>query len=43
MLNIAKALPNCYGPPAELPQRFLTLLDRIEQKPVAQQPQPEKE
>jgi hypothetical protein len=46
MLNIAKALPNCYGPPAELPQHLLMLLDRMEQKPVVQQqqqPQPEKE
>jgi hypothetical protein len=47
MLQIVKALPHCYGPPAELPQHILMLLDRMEQKPPVvqqqQQPQPEKE
>jgi hypothetical protein len=43
MLKIVKALSHCYEPPAELPQRFLTLLDRMEQKPVVRRPQPEKE
>jgi hypothetical protein len=45
VLGIAKALPHHYRPPAELPHRILTLLDRMEQKPVAQrqqQPQPKK-
>jgi hypothetical protein len=41
MLNIRKALPHCYGLPAELPPRILTLLDRMEQKPVVQQQQPQ--
>jgi hypothetical protein len=39
MLNIAKALPNCYGAPEELPQHLLMLLDRMEQNSVAQQQQ----
>jgi hypothetical protein len=38
MLKIVKALPH-YGLPAELPRRILTLLDRMEQKPVVQQQQ----
>jgi hypothetical protein len=43
MLYIGKALPHCYGPPAELPPHILTLLDRMEQKPAVQpQPQPKK-
>ena len=47
MLQIVKALPYCYAPPAELPQHILMLLDRMEQKPPVvqqqQQQQPEKE
>jgi hypothetical protein len=46
MLKIVKALPDCYGPPAELPQHILMLLDRMEQNPVVQQqqqPQPKKQ
>jgi hypothetical protein len=45
MLQIVKALPHCYRPPAELPQHILMLLDQMEQKPVVQrqqQPQPKK-
>jgi hypothetical protein len=41
MLKIVKALPHCYGLPAELPPRILTLLNRMEQKPVVQQQQPQ--
>jgi hypothetical protein len=37
MLAIVKALPRCYRLPAELSPRILTLLDRMEQKPVVQQ------
>jgi hypothetical protein len=40
MLNITKALPNFYETPAELPQHLLTLLNRMEQNPAAQQRQP---
>jgi hypothetical protein len=44
MFQIAKALPHCYRPQAELPQHILMLLDQMEQKPVVQQqPRPKKE
>jgi hypothetical protein len=41
MLGIVKSLPRCYQTSAELPQHMLALLDRIAQKPVLQQKQPQ--
>ena len=41
MLNIVKALPRCYQTSAELPPHISTLLDRMGQKPLLQQQQPQ--
>ena len=41
MLEIVKNLPRCYQTSAGLPQHMLALLDRIAQKPVLQQQQPQ--
>jgi hypothetical protein len=46
MLNIIKALPNCYPASAELPQNVSVLVDQMGQKSVVQQqqqPRPKKE
>jgi hypothetical protein len=39
MLNIIKALPNCYPASAELPRNISALVDQMRQKPVVQQQQ----
>jgi hypothetical protein len=39
MLNIIKALPNCYPASAELPRNISALVDQMGQKPVVQQQQ----
>jgi len=41
MLDIVKALPRCYQTSAELPPHISTLLDRMGQKPLLQQQQPQ--
>jgi hypothetical protein len=41
MLDIVKTLPRCYQTSAELPPHISSLLDRIGQKPVLQQQQPQ--
>jgi hypothetical protein len=41
MLDIVKSLPRCYQTAAELPPHISSLLDRIGQKPVLQQQQPQ--